>query len=299
VYQVLRGKDVDTGLLSPQRREKQFEKLREAQAKVLNLTSWHQFFNALVGAGFRSGELVSSEIALLYTYVFYLIGRTQCGVPLHTLDKLIGRWFYASTLRGRYTGSSETVMDDDLSRVKDLAGAGAFEATLDRIIIDTLTSDFWTITLPNSLETSSSRSPALFAYYAAQNKLGAPVLFSNKRIFELLDPMVSLKKKALDRHHLFPRAWLESQGITDVKLVNQIANMALVEWPDDMDISDTPPAVYVPKMRSRFSADAWDEMCRFHGLPENWEKLPYEEFLVRRRKLMAEVIRAGYQMLAQ
>ena len=73
-------------------------------------------------------------------------------------------------------------MDADLSRVKDLRDADSFVSTLDRIVTDTLTNDFWNITVANDLETSSARSPAHFGYLAAQNRLGAPVLFSDKKI---------------------------------------------------------------------------------------------------------------------
>ena len=51
------------------------------------------------------------------------------------------------------------------------------------------------ITLPAELETSSARSPAAFAFYAAQALLGAPVLFSQKRVAELLDPSIRSTKK--------------------------------------------------------------------------------------------------------
>jgi hypothetical protein len=299
VYQVLRGKDVDTGQFSAARREQQFARLREAQQRVLDLTHWHQFFGCLVGAGFRSGDLVSSQNALLYAYAFYLIGKTRLAVRGHELQRLIGRWFYATTLSGRYTGSPETVMDGDLNRVKDLETAADFVAALQRIIDDTLTSDFWSITLPNALETSSARSPELFAYIAAQNKLAAPVLFSHKRVSDLLDPAIKEKKKALDRHHLFPRAWLESQGVDDLKKINQVANFALLEWPTNIEISDTPPSVYVPRVRSamRFSDAEWGRMQEMHALPAGWDSLSYDEFLRQRRLLMAALIRRGFETL--
>lgn len=63
VYQVLRGKNIESGEYSPERREEQFDILKEAQAHVLNLTNWHQFLNALIGAGFRSTEMISSQSA--------------------------------------------------------------------------------------------------------------------------------------------------------------------------------------------------------------------------------------------
>ena len=56
VYQVLRGKDLETGEFSTDRRERQFEVLKGAQADVLNLTHWHQFLSSLIGAGYRSGD---------------------------------------------------------------------------------------------------------------------------------------------------------------------------------------------------------------------------------------------------
>ena len=188
-------------------------------------------------------------------------------------------------------------MDADLNRVKDLTSADAFVGALDKIINDTLTTDFWNITLPNALDTSSARSPELFAYYAAQNKLGAPVLFSHKTVAEMLDPSLKLKKKALERHHLFPRAWLESQGTDDLKVINQAANFALLEWPENLEISDSPPSEYVLQMKERFAPDVWRRMCELHALPDGWEKMGYEEFLVKRRALMAQIIRRGYEML--
>jgi hypothetical protein len=62
--------------------------------------------------------------------------------------------------------------------------------------------------------------------------LGAPVLFSHKRISDALDPAVRGPKKALELHHIFPREWLRENVSPDVKVINQAANYALLEWPD-------------------------------------------------------------------
>ncbi|MBN1586025.1 MAG: DUF262 domain-containing protein [Candidatus Omnitrophica bacterium] len=297
VYQVLRGKDLESGEFSSERREAQFQVLQEAQAKVLDLKNWHQFFSALVGAGFRSGAMVSSKNALLYAYAFYLIGRIRFSVPEHVLQKVIGRWFFFTTLTGRYTSSPETIMDGDLNRLKNIKTDTQFVELLHNMMASDLTNDFWTINLPAKLDSSSARNPELFAYVAAQNRLGAPVLFSHKRVNELIDPTVQTTRKALERHHLFPRAWLERQGIDDLKVINQMANFALLEWPDNLAISDMPPAEYVPEIQRRFASADWLEMQRFHALPEGWENLDYATFLVERRNLMADIIRQGYETL--
>ena len=77
-----------------------------------------------------------------------------------------------------------------------------------------------------------------------------------------------------------------------------MANYALVEWPDNIDISDTAPSEYCPTIRTRFSDADWKSMTYFHALPNGWESLSYDEFLVERRKLMANVIRAGFEKLS-
>lgn len=297
VYQVLRGKDLETGEFSDSRRDAQFKLLQGAQAEVLNLTHWHQFLSCLIGAGFRSAEMISSQNALLYSYAFYLIGRKRFGLAEHWLSKLIGRWFFASSLTGRYTGSPETVMDGDLNRLKGAKDGQSFASILEEIMANELTNDFWTVTLPSNLDSSSARNPELFAYVAAQNRLGAPVLFSHKKVQDLLDPTIKTKRKALERHHLFPRSWLEGQGVNDLKKINQLANFALLEWPKNIDISDTPPAEYVPQIQPCFPCDEWARMHEHHALPQNWHQMPYETFLQERRKLMAGIIRRGFETL--
>lgn len=188
-------------------------------------------------------------------------------------------------------------MDSDLNRFKEVSDAAGFKSLLDTIMSSELTNDFWTVTLPANLDSSSARNPELFAYTAAQNRINSPVLFSHKKVSDLIDPAIKSKKKALDRHHLYPRAWLEEQGVTDMKRINQMANLALLEWPDNIDISDTPPTDYVPVIRARFSSDDWQRMHEAHALPTGWELMTYDEFLVERRKLMAAIIRNGFESL--
>lgn len=297
VYQILRGKDPETGIYDAQKREEQFDILRIAQEQVLHLTNWHQFLSCLIGAGFRGEEMISSQNAILYAYSFYLIGRTKHHIPEHILQKLIGRWFFSSSLTGRYSSSPESAMDSDLNRLKGLQSADQFIEKLEELMSGVLTNDYWNISLPIELDSSSSRSPITFAYVASQVLLNTPVLFSHKKIADMMDPMLKPVKKPLEKHHLFPRAWLEKSGVTDLKLINQIANFALIEWPENIDISDSHPSVYVPEIQKRFSPADWNRMCELHALPEGWSNMNYPEFLAERRKLMAQIIKRGTEQL--
>jgi hypothetical protein len=295
VYQLLRGKDLETEQFSSEHRDRQFSILRDAQAKVLNLTHWHQFFTVLVEAGYRGAEQISSDNTLMFGYALQLIGKLQFDAAQHVLSRVIGRWFTFASMTGRYTGSYETRFEADLAFLRDVRDAAGFVALLERIMADTLTHDYWTTTLPSELETSSASSPLLFAFLAAQIKLGAPVLFSRKKVADLFDPMLRVKMKSTNKHHLFPKAWLEKQGMSGKREINQIANLAITEWPDNLEISDGAPAVYLPIMRGRFSDEEWAAMHEFHALPADWASMTYNDFLIERRKLMAKVIRLSWE----
>lgn len=298
-YLILRGKDLETGEFSDERREQQFAILQAAQDKVLDLQNWHEFLKAIRQAGYISGQMISSANALLYAYVFFLIGKHDYRVDHHTLRGLIARWFFMVSLTSRYSGSFESVMEQDLARLRDIGDADGFVALLDHIIADTFTEDYWNITLPNALNTSSSRTPSLFAYYASLILLKAPVLFSNLLVADLLDPATRARKAAIERHHLFPKGYLRKQGFTEVRDQNQIANFALVEWSDNIDISDHAPSEYFPQFMSRYSDEEWQALRFLHALPEGWQDMPYPAFLETRRKAIAQVIRRGFEKLRE
>jgi len=64
-----------------------------------------------------------------------------------------------------------------------------------------------------------------------------------------------------------------------------------------MKISDQAPAEYLPMLKARFSESELAAMYRFHALPLGWEQMEYGEFLEKRRELMAQIIREGYERL--
>ena len=153
IYSILRGKDLDTGLFSEERREQQFEKLKIAQAHTLDIQNWHEFIKALKQAGYNNESFISSNNNILYSYVFFLIGRIDYKVDLYELKKLIAKWFFMCSITGRYTGSPETAMEMDLAKFRSVETAEDFVVELNTIIDSQLTSDFWEVTLPMDLAT--------------------------------------------------------------------------------------------------------------------------------------------------
>ena len=297
IYSILRGKDLETGQFSEERRDQQFEKLKVAQTHTLDVTNWHEFLKSLKQAGYSNESFISSNNNILYAYVLFLIGRVDYKVDLYELRRLIARWFFMSSITGRYTSSPETAMEMDLAKLRSVNSAQEFVSLLNEIISSQLTSDFWEVTLPMDLATSSFRSPSLFAYYASLNIHDALGLFSKLKVHDLLQSGLRANKSPLERHHLFPKAWLMRHGVTESRDFNQIANFALVEWSDNIAISDKEPKVYLPFYEQRFDEDSLSRMRYWHALPEKWQEMDYRDFLSHRRKRIAKVVEEAFGKL--
>ena len=300
VYSIIRGRDMETGEFSEELRTQQFEKLKAHLPLVLDNTNWQSFLKILIGSGYKDEELISSKNAVLYSYILYLIGKLNFNVSHHELQRIIGRWFVMTSVTGRYSSSPETVFEKDLNKIKEF-DKNYFVVGLEKIITDNLTNDFWEITLVGQMETSSARSPEANAFYAALNKLGSPVLFSRKLIGDLYDPSLKIKKKRLEKHHIFPRNYLISKyrfdKNKDKAKINQIANLTFLEFEDNIEISDANPSEYFAMVKKRFAENELSEMLNQHAVPDNFYQLEYDEFLQKRRKLMAGVIKKAFNKI--
>ena len=299
VYAALRGRDLETGKPVPDQREQQFELLATAQDDVLELTNWLEFMHVLDRAGYKGSKMISSENAIMYTYALWLIGLKDCGVSRDELREVMARWFFMVSITARYSASFESQMERDLEPFREELSSAEFCRIINQKVADSLTNDFWEITLPNELSTSASRSPALLAYIAALNILDAQPLLSTGSVRTWLDPAVSTKK-GIERHHLFPRNYLKNIGVTKVRVINQIANMALVEWTDNIEISDEAPSDYWPREleKKNFSKETIEQQMYWHALPKDWHIMEYDEFLQQRRQLMARIVKNAFNELS-
>jgi hypothetical protein len=89
-----------------------------------------------------------------------------------------------------------------------------------------------------------------------------------------------------------------------LKAINQIANMAMVEWSDNIKISDQAPDDYWPaQIAAKMAKGGFDEerltrQMTWHALPSGWQTMDYQEFLAARRRLMATVVKDAFSLLA-
>lgn len=300
-YKLLRGADFDKrGAVDGELRIQRFDTLKDKLPDVLDVHSWHEFLKAIMNAGYLSGDLILSGNAIFYSYAFYLIAKHRFHASYNENMHLTSLWFFYASLVSLYTGSFESTVESHLNSIKDLSTLKEYKDFILPRVNERLTNDYFDITLVGSegLAVSGKGNNAWNAYVAALNIMDAKILFSksNLLVSKLFEPGTDGNRKSLEKHHLFPKAHMKAQGYTDAK-INQMANYAFIDWKDNMDILDDAPSVYYPIVCEGRSDEEILRMEEENALPHGWENMPYEDFLVERRKLMAAKIKQAFDLL--
>lgn len=296
-YMLLRGKDLDTGKYSSETREKNLSKFKDALDYAMDLNNWHAFVNVVKSAGYVSNKIIASSNAVVYSYVLYLIGKKEYKVETLRLNKIIAKWFFMSAITYFYSGSTESEVEKQFADLRNVKTADEFVDYLEKTISNIFTDDYFKVTLPGELNSSSAISPAWYGYVASQIVLNNPMLFSTSSLINYLLPGSSGTKNSIDRHHIFPKNYLAKIGIESDRDRNQIANFTYLDYATNIDISDEPPSEYVPRYKAKLGKTEYEKHCDNHALPENFEELDYMVFLERRRILMAILIKEAFQKL--
>lgn len=267
----------------------------------INQYNFAQFIMAIKGAGFTSNKLLNSMMTLDFAYTLYLILLDDENIPNAQIKRYVQKWFVLSTLTSRYIGSPETVMDRDMRSISEKGFIGFMQ----EVEAANLSDNFWNITLPQLLETSSVNSPAFNTFLAAQINLNCNSLLMNgTKISDLIGI-------SGDVHHIFPRAYLKKNGVDSKVKYNQVANYIYLDTQVNKAISDDAPYIYFAKVKQQcengnieFGNIANEELLTTNlaenCIPENIADMDvssYDEFLSERRKLMAKLIENYYKNL--
>ena len=298
-YMLLRGKNLKTGKFSAEERQANLDKFKDALDKVMNLNNWHGFINIVAEAGYISNKLIASSNAVVFSYVLYLIAKYDYKLDAMSLKKCISKWFFMSTITYFYTGSTESEVENQFADLRDVHTADEFIAYIDKVIETHFTDDYFKLTLPSELNSAAAISPAWNGYIAAQIVLNTPMLFSNTPVSKYFVIGSSGTKNAIDKHHIFPKHYLEQIGYTNDRDRNQLANFTYLDYATNIEISDKAPADYVNTYRQKLGEEGYKKACEQNALPENFETMEYPEFLEKRRQLMAQVVRKAYEELCK
>lgn len=231
-------------------------------------------------------NLISGRLGLDHARV--LFGRFAIPVMVRYLDQRSGVldeverdkllfWFANAGMWGRYSGSTESMLDQDLAALEGPDGG------LDKMLkqLQVWSGGLWAE--PENFESSS---------------LGArfyPVLYLLTRMGEARDWGTGIPLKAnlrgkmnkLEVHHIFPKAQLYKRDYGRSE-VNALANFCFLTKDTNLDITDRLPEEYFPKIEA-----AHPGALKSQWVPEDpklWKIANYPEFLKARQALLADAL---------
>lgn len=298
---LLSGRDFETKEYRDDIVESSYLKLDKGIQNFINEYNFNQFIMAIKGAGFISNKLLNSKMTLDFAFTLYLMLLDDPTIPNAQIKRYVQKWFVMSTLTSRYIGSPETVMDRDMRTIVEKG----FINFLSEVEASALSDTFWNITLPQNLETSSVNSPAFNTFIAAQINLNCNSMLMNGT------KIADLATISGDVHHIFPRAYLKSNGIDNKLKYNQVANYIYLDTQVNKAISDDAPYVYFSKAKKQCETkdivlgnisdkELLESNLKENCIPANidtMDALSYDSFLLERRKMMASLIEKYYKGL--
>jgi len=173
-------------------------------------------------------------------------------------------WLALAALLHRYSGSSETTLDQDLRACRASDPVGALLANL-RQARPSLTAD------PSDFAGALNDRSGLLAVYIASMHRGILDFFTGGKV---------LLQTSVDRHHILPRAQFSEKLRSTA---DNVANIAFIAGDVNKSIGQSGPEVYL----KRISKKILDRQC----VPNDshlWAIDQAEQFWEARRALLAE-----------
>ncbi len=297
---LLSGRDFNSRDYQEAIAEDSFAKLKEGVLEFVSKTNFQRYLMIVKSTGIISPAMIRSQNVLNYGYALYLLLRAK-GEDSAIIEKVVRRWIVLTILTGRYSGSPESNFDYDIKRFQANDPMGFLEHTEAGELSDA----FWNNILVTKLNTSVASSPMFHAFLMAQVKMGDCGFLS-----EQID-VKSLIEQRGDIHHIFPKKYLQKCGIKERGLYNQIANYVYTQSEINVKIKDQAPKDYMAQVKEQCSGGnavygGINSLVKLEAnmtancIPQEIFDMDYtrfEEFLEKRRHLMAQKIRRYYELL--
>jgi hypothetical protein len=191
------------------------------------------------------------------------------------------RWLYMALMWSRYTGPTETNLDQDIAallREKDQPIQRMIQNIEDKVGKRPVTE--------RELQDQLSNSPYMLMAYVLARRAHAQDWFNGVAIGG---------NQTLEYHHIFPKALLKTRYDLrqDSRVINQVANLAFLSARANGRISSQAPSEYLSTIEpSRLVAQ---NVPIDSGL---WTLDQFEEFVLRRRMQLANEINSMLQSLS-
>jgi len=250
-----------------------WERAKKALDYLLNILRFDAFID--------SSSNLATDMALVPLVVYLANGNAQFANDVEKRNFL--HWMFMALMWARYSGSTETKLDEDLRALKSKNPTDRLRQNIiaDRGRIKLEAEDFVGRTV---------QGPLITLCYAAARAAGAVDWFNGLPLYNKLVG----KSNNLVYHHVFPQALLyrkggyDSSNQHDINRVNEIANIAFLTEGANLKIGASDPAKYLREVKAKYSS-----ALTHQAIPENpslWEINRYEDFLAERRQRLANAI---------
>ncbi|WP_026575705.1 GmrSD restriction endonuclease domain-containing protein [Bacillus sp. UNC438CL73TsuS30] len=298
---LLSGRDFETREYREDIIESSFKTLKDGVLEFINETNFKRFVMIVKSSGIITPKLIRSKNALNFAYTLFLLLREK-NIDGNEINQIVRKWLVLSVLTERYSGSPETMFEFDIRRF-NLADKPM--NYLKSIEAGELSDAYWNNILVTNLDTSVTSSPYFNLFIMAQ-------IYDKDNAFLSKSITVShLIEERGDVHHIFPKKYLQKNGINNRGKYNQIANYVYTEQIVNLSIKDKAPSNYMELVEKQCTGGqiAIGEITNEEELKSNMgmnciplslfnlDYTDYEEFLKERRQLMANKIRRFYEKL--
>lgn len=295
---LLSGRDFETRTFKEEIAENSFNQLTSGVKNFMNEYNFKNFVLLIKACGFINEKLLNSKMTLDFAYTLYLILNNSKDVDKIEIKRFVQKWFVLSTLTSRYIGSPESQMDRDLRNIEEKGFKKFFAEVEEAELSDT----FWNVGLVQNLETSSINSPYFNTFIAAQ------VWNAEQSLFSSTTKVSDLITVTGDVHHIFPKEFLKQNGYDDKSKYNQVANYTYLDTTVNISVGKQAPSEYFTKALEQcnnnkcsvgtiLNEEDLKNNLKMNCIPErifSMQASDYDEFLLERRKMMAEKIKKYY-----
>lgn len=224
-----------------------------------------------------------SSTNILVPLIVYLANNEMKFKDQQDMKSFI-HWIYAAHMWGRYSSQTDQMLDKDISIV--LRSGKPFEGLISEIIEDRGRIDV----KPSDIEGKWVFNPLFNIAYIVSKSKGAVDWCDGTPLGKTFGESYSIQK-----HHIFPKSLLykpkgpySGYKPEDKQIVNEIANRAFITRNSNFEISNRKPSTYLAKIKEKYPGELEKQFIPLE--PELWELNRYEDFLIKRRELIANGI---------
>jgi hypothetical protein len=231
------------------------------------LRAWKQTKRATEQAiGLVRSELGLVNMEILWSGALLVPLIVLCATtrPRERESRALVAWLALAALLHRYSGSSETALDQDLRACRASDPIGSLLANL-RLVRSSLTADAY------DFKGALNDRSGLLAVYIACMQRGVLDFFSGGKV---------ILQNAVDRHHILPRAQFSEKLRSTA---DNVANIAFIASDVNKSIGQSGPEVYLKRINKKIL----DSQC----VPNDshlWAIDQADQFWEGRRALLAE-----------